>query len=392
MAVMSAACEDEGSANTSEESQEGLALRTGFVTQWTVSGDAAARTIRLPLAANSTEKVLAYNFVVNWGDGSSSTVTSWSDPRATHVYATAGTYRVEITGTCEGWSFDPIDPTMALKLTNVVSWGRPPKFSGFQYLWAGFDGCANLQSLPSGGIPAAKSGGPGVQSQGFGSTFAGCSKLESLPGDLFIYHPKAADFTNVFQSDTSLTSIPGNIFEYNVNATFFAGAFSYTKLTTVPAGLFIHNPAVTSFNNLFSEDTNLVSIPADLFRYNPAVTTFDGAFWDCSNLVSVPNYTFRYNTSKTISFVWTFGNDTKLKVSPKIFYAAGEEKTRFANNTSTNFSGCFYRTSFTGVQGVAPDLWNCTFGGTLNSSVTFGGAGNSVASLSNYASIRTSWK
>lgn len=372
--------------------QQALTAQTGFVTQWTVSGDAAGRTIRLPLASNSTEKVLAYNFTVTWGDGSSSTVTSCFDPNATHVYAAAGTYRVEIMGTCEGWSFDPIDPTMALKLTNVLSWGVPSKFGGFQYLWSGFGGCANLQSLPSGGILAAASGGPGVQSQGFGSTFAGCSKLKAIPWDVFIHHPKAADFTNVFQSDVGLTTIASNIFQWSANATSFAGAFSFTKLPTVPAGLFRYNLLATSFTDLFYGDASLVTIPADLFRYNVAATSFDGVFWDCINLVSVPDCTFRYNTAKNISFVWAFGNDTKLKVTPNIFYFPGEEATRFAGNTSTNLSGCFYRNSFDGSQGMAPDLWNCKFGGTVNSSTAFSGVGNSAASLSNYASIPAGWR
>lgn len=377
---------------SAEGSQQMLLAQTGFVTQWTVSGDANGRTVVLPLALSSAERTLAYNFTVTWGDNTSSTVTSYNDMNARHTYANPGTYRVEITGTCEGWAFNPIDPTMAVKLTSVVSWGSTTKFGGFQYLWGGFNGCSNLTSLPTGGILASKNGGPGVQSQGFGNTFAGNTKLTSVPYDLFSRHPKAGDFSNVFQGDANLTAIPPGLFQYNIAATTFNGALSScTKLVTVPSYTFLHNTLVTSFANLFSGDTALTSIPSDLFRFNVAVTSFDGAFRDCSSLVSVPANTFRYNKAKTISFSYTFFNDTKLKVGANIFYAAGEETTRFAGNTLTDLSGCFFRNTYTGAAGTAPDLWNCTFGGTLKSSAAFGGAGNSTASLTNYSSIPAGW-
>jgi hypothetical protein len=374
-----------------EGSQQMLQAQTGFVTQWTVSGDADGRTVVLPLAQASAERTLAYNFVVTWGDNNSATVTAYNDINARHTYANPGTYRVEITGTCEGWSFDPLD-TMPLKLTAIVSWGSPTKFGGFQYLWNGFGGCSNLTSLPYGGILASKNGGPGVQSQGFANTFANNTKLAAIPYDLFSRHPKAGDFSNVFQYDSNLTSIPTGLFRYNVAATSFNGALSYcTKLTTVPANTFLYNAAVKSFANLFSADAALATIPVDLFRYNVAATSFDGAFRDCSNLTSVPANTFRYNKAKAISFSYTFFNDTKLKIGPNIFFANGEEATRFAGNTSTDLSGYFFRNTYAGTAGTAPALWNCTFGGTLKSSAAFGGAGNNATSVTNYSSIPTGW-
>ena len=79
----------------------------GFITQWTVAGDATARTITLPLVQNRTEGALAYNCTVNWGDGSAlSTVTSYNDASRVHTYTANGTYNVEVRGTCEGWSFN----------------------------------------------------------------------------------------------------------------------------------------------------------------------------------------------------------------------------------------------------------------------------------------------
>jgi hypothetical protein len=82
----------------------------------------------------------------------------------------------------------------------------------------------------------------------------------------------------------------------------------------------------------------------------------------------------------------------KVQFSADIFYPAGEQGIRFLNK-SVNFSNCFLRTSFNGIQGTAPDLWNCNFGtGTPIRTGCYSGAGNNVTSLSNYADIPVAWK
>ena len=80
----------------------------------------------------------------------------------------------------------------------------------------------------------------------------------------------------------------------------------------------------------------------------------------------------------------------KVQINRNIFYADGEQATRFAGKT-VDFRNCFQRGSSTGgIQGEAPDLWNCTFG-LVYSTSCFAGAGNSATSISNYASIPTAW-
>jgi len=100
----------------------------------------------------------------------------------------------------------------------------------------------------------------------------------------------------------------------------------------------------------------LTSAPAGLFRFNTACTNFNGTFRGCIN----------------------------LQVNRNIFFADGEEATRFLNQ-SVDFTECFYRILFTGTQGEAPYLWLCSFGtGTPTKTSCFGGAGNSTTSLTNY--------
>lgn len=69
----------------------------------------------------------------------------------------------------------------------------------------------------------------------------------------------------------------------------------------------------------------------------------------------------------------------------------GEESTRFLNKT-IDFTDCFARGAFTGTQGTAPALWDCDFGtGTPTKTGCYGGAGNSLTSLDNYA-LTTLWR
>ena len=503
---------------------------TGYITRWTVAGDGAARTISLPLVDTRAEGPLNYYCTVDWGDGSlPSTVTAYDDTSRIHTYAADGTYDVEIRGTCEGWSFGNAGDK--LKIVAVVSWGDVSRFLGFKYLKGGFFGCANLVSIGAGPILAS---GTGVLSEGFKTTFTGCSALASISADLFRYHTSVSTeaFDQTFAECVSLTSIPVDLFRYNTLASsygfyvtfrncvlftsiptdlfryntlvsdhgFIQTFFGCTSLTSIPADLFRYNTLVSAsafaatfygctaltsipvdlfrYNTLVSTDafagtffgcTALATIPVDLFRYNTLVSTggFRATFFDCISLTSVPANLFRYNTLvSTTGFFDTFHGCVKLSISPDIWYQPGEQATRFLN-LACDFREAFIRSTFTGVQGTAPDLWNCDYGeyitldvsptvdwapgdtitgqssgatavvvaklsgdvtyhiykhfgtftlgevvgvtgvpnkladqgaanpifaGTPVSVGCFGGAGNSLASISNYADIPASWK
>ena len=67
--------------------------------------------------------------MVEWGDGTSDTITAWDDPATTHTYASAGAYTVTIysaTGNLTpftGWSFGNTSSD-ASKLLEVKNWGK----------------------------------------------------------------------------------------------------------------------------------------------------------------------------------------------------------------------------------------------------------------------------
>jgi hypothetical protein len=92
-----------------------------------------------------------------------------------------------------------------------------------------------------------------------------------------------------------------------------------------------------------------------------------------------------------LGFHRTFYNCLKLELSPWIFFAEGEEGTRFLNRPS-NFLECFRLTGAYGgsVAGTAPALWNCNFG-TETPVTTDTFQGHSAASLTNWADIPAAW-
>jgi hypothetical protein len=75
-----------------------------FVSQWdttlTSSGSSNSSQIRLPLIFGT------HDFTVDWGDGTSDTITSWNQAEVTHTYASEGIYTVAIDGTLVGWRFN----------------------------------------------------------------------------------------------------------------------------------------------------------------------------------------------------------------------------------------------------------------------------------------------
>ena len=241
-----------------------------------------------------------------------------------------------------------------------------------------------------------------VSVNGFNATFSDCTNLSgSIPTDLFRYNTQVSvnGFYQTFYNCPSLTgSIPTDLFRYNtqVSGGGFGGTFyNCSNLTgSIPTDLFRYNTLVSGggFSYTFSNCSNLTgSIPTDLFRYNTQVSGggLDATFRSCPSLTgSIPTDLFRYNTQCT-SFNSTFYLCPKLQQNANIFYADGEQSTRFLNQ-SVDFTNCFRVTSYTGDQGVAPDLWNCNFG-TGTPIKTDCWQGHSVPTVSNFADIPADW-
>ena len=407
-----------------------------FITEWVHT----TGNFTLPLRTGYT-----YNMMVDWGDGSAlSEVTAFNDVDATHAY-TAGTYQITITGTCGAFYMNN-NSTNRGKLRKILQWGNMG-FTGAG-LQSAFHGCSNLNTLPEGRITGTSSIDAMFQtfrgcsslvsippelfydltslaSAGFSNTFNGCTNIESIPSGLFDKNTlvSANGFVNTFYNCAKIAEIPAGLFDKNTALTTnaFNSTFYGTKVTEIPSGLFNNNPLVsgdTVFLSTFALCSLLTSIPSGLFDYNTNVTGFvstfslctsltdipsnlfdihvnagfTNTFQGCSSLENVPNYLFRYNRiSSNPSFSGTFQNCTKLKLNPYLFFSEEDKDTRFASATYIAFTNCFSRASFSGEKGIAPSLWNCTFGVAPIITGCFGGAGNNSSSVLNYCAIPETW-
>lgn len=103
--------------------------QTEFITTWETT--TASESITIPTNGGG------YSYNVDWGDGSVDTTTYTAN--ATHVYATAGTYTVTITGTFNRIFFN--NSADSDKILSIEQWGTNQVWST---MVRAFDGCANL--------------------------------------------------------------------------------------------------------------------------------------------------------------------------------------------------------------------------------------------------------
>ena len=105
---------------------------TSFVSRWdTIRGGVSSSTqIKFPLVSSGT-----YDFTVDWGDGTTDTITSYDQAEVTHTYISEGTYSVVIDGTLTGWQFNNAGDEE--KLTNITQWGNLSlgNSGGYFYCW-----------------------------------------------------------------------------------------------------------------------------------------------------------------------------------------------------------------------------------------------------------------
>ena len=382
---------------------------TGFKTEWTVAGNAAARTITLPFTNNGT-----YNATVIWGDGSSnSTITTYNDADRIHTYASNGTYIIEIKGEAPGWSMSGGFPD-ASKCTNIVNWGNSSGFGGFSYLAEGFL-YSGIKSTGIGKIQAKNdltvlsgmflfcTSLTGITAGIFdncinvwqmGNTFTN-TQITGVPPDLFKYMTGLTNIYNLFEGCPYMTSsgIQSNMFNSLTGLTSVSGTFKGVPLTYIPDDLFKYNTKLSNLTTAFQGCTSLTGITdANMFNWITEANIYPAAIFNgCSSLEVIPNGLFLNPGFKEMNNIFLDCN--KLQLNPWTFYLnSGDTATRFLDK-NIQFADSFKRSTFTGVQGTAPDLWNCDFGtGSVYSVGTFGGTGNDGTSISNYGDIPAGWK
>ncbi len=100
-----------------------VVLATPFITTWKTDNVGTSNDDQITIKVSPD---FAYNFKVDWGDGSSDENV---DADITHTYATPDVYQVSITGTYPQPFFGNTFDTDSLKLLTVEQWGNRPWLS-----------------------------------------------------------------------------------------------------------------------------------------------------------------------------------------------------------------------------------------------------------------------
>ena len=190
-----------------------------------------------------------YNATIEWGDGTTSTITSYNDPDLTHVYSTPGIYTVKVLGTLPHIRFNSGGDS--LKLMSINNWGN----NEWRTMSGSFRSCSNLEI--------------------YATDVPNTSLVTSL--------------TSTFQGCTSLTSFSMKNWDLS-SCTTFGGGYQGT------------------FNNC----TSMVTFDFTGCKLNTTTNiTMREAFWGCSSLSSVVGFN-TVDTSKVTSLYYTFKGCSSL--------------------------------------------------------------------------------
>ena len=251
-----------------------------FISTWRTStvytGSTANNQIKLPLEIAGT-----YKFTVQWGDTTSSVITTWNQAETTHTYPAPGDYTVTITGFIKGWDFGqggtaaPVTGDMR-KLLTVTQFGCLRLVTHLDTVpvknWGTFYGCTNLNLTGVQDMPNFKGT---ISIFGF---IRNCTTLTTVNNINKWDVSKVINFRNAIRNSENFNDNVGN---WNTsNATILSTLFFGGSITTL--GKFT-NGGSSSIGNW---DTSKVTDMSFMFQYQPYFNHDLGA-WNTSNVTNM---------------------------------------------------------------------------------------------------------
>jgi len=244
-------------------------------TENTSSGSSLNTQFMMPLVSGGS-----YNAVVNWGDGSSDTITSYNQQEVTHTYSSVGQYEISIEGTLQGWQFNNAGDR--LKMLDVKQWGVLDLSTDRT-----FYGCTNLD--------ASATDAPTVSSTSFYRMFFECTNFNGAIGNW-----DTSTVTNLQECFYKATTFNKSINSWNVsNVTTLQSTFreciSFDQDLNSWDVSNVERMDVTFFNasqfngDIYSWDTtNVENMIAML--YNCDLFDQSLAAWNIENVTNFTNF------------------------------------------------------------------------------------------------------
>jgi surface protein len=241
-------------------------------TENTSSGSSLNTQFMMPLVSGGS-----YNATVNWGDGSSDTITSYNQQEVTHTYTSAGQYEISIEGTLQGWQFNNAGDR--LKMLDVKQWGVLDLSTN-----AAFYGCTNLD--------ASATDAPTISTTTFLQMFRDCTNFNGAIGNWDI--STVLILSNCFYNCSTFNNSINN---WNVsNVTFISGMFF----------------GATSFDqDLNSWDTSNVLDMSYMF-YNCSQFNGDIYSWDTSSVMNMQYMLYNCDLFDQSLAAWSIANVTNF--------------------------------------------------------------------------------
>ena len=307
-------------------------------TENTSSGSSLNTQFMMPLVSGGS-----YNATVNWGDGSSDTITSYNQQEVTHTYSSAGQYEVSIEGTLQGWQFNNAGDR--LKMLDIKQYGVLDLSTS-----AAFYGCTNLD--------ASATDAPTVSTTSFSAMFRDCTNFNGAIGNWDI--STVTSLSQCFYDATTFNQ-PLNDWDVSNVTTFyrtFRDAFSFDQDlnswdTFNGETMYQMFYSCSQFNgDIYSWDTTNVQNMQQML-YNCDLFDQSLAAW---NIENVTNFT---NFMQNASGLSTSNYDATLIA----WQAGGHDNDISINFGGSQFTESAYAARFSLIE---DDGWTIVDGGIFD--------------------------
>jgi len=189
----------------------------------------------------------SYNCIVAWGDGTSSTITTYNDPQWEHIYPEPGVYTIVISGKVNGLLFNATGNF--LKIIEISRWGSFKPVTGTGV----FRGCSNLEITATDILDLSLT-------TSMTQFFFGCASLTTIPSLNQWNFRNVTSIGNFLGGSCVLFNMPINIQAPLATSigSFLDGATSFNSPVTINAPLsnsyasMFRNTAMNSAINLNS--------------------------------------------------------------------------------------------------------------------------------------------